>query len=115
MAQAIGVGLVADAYVDVPDEIAVNAIKAHDEHLPDIERKPTSLTISIETIVMSAFIFIAILAWFEFIRTWFDTVFSATGEHHFNIVYNRLWYAIFITALALVSIYIVYYIANRPN
>ena len=121
MAQAIGAGLITTtfsaggAYVDVPDEIAADAARASSTDMPDIEHKVSSLTISIETIVMSAFIFIAILAWFEFIRTWFDTVFSTTGEHHFNVVYNRLWYAIFITALALVLIYIVYRIANKPD
>lgn len=103
------------ATANVTDDISVDLPKKYNEDFPDVEHKVSSLTISIETIVMSGFIFIAILTWFEFIRTWFDTVFSNTGQHNFTTVYNRLWYAIFITALALVLIYIVYRIANNTT
>ena len=112
MAQVIDLGLASttiasiDPYSDVPDDVNTNS------DLPYSEKKTRSLKISIETIVMSALIFIAILAWFEFLRTWFDTVFSQTQSHHFNAVYNRLWYAIFVTSISLILVYIVYHIAN---
>jgi hypothetical protein len=54
---------------------------------------------------MSALIFIGILSWY-------DNVFTVTGEHNISAIFNRLWYAIFITAVVLVLLYIVYRIAN---
>ena len=115
MAQAIDLGLASttiaasqsfDPYSDIPYDANT------DSDLPYSEKKTRSLKISIETIVMSALIFIAILAWFEFLRTWFDTVFSYTPAQHFNLVYNRLWYAIFVTSISLILVYIVYHVAN---
>jgi predicted MFS family arabinose efflux permease len=79
---------------------------------PEQPRKPKNFTITIEIIIISAFIFIAIFTWFEFIRSWYDNVFNTGPGHNFNAVYVRLGYAIFITALALVLIYIVYRIYN---
>lgn len=100
------------SYTDVPDEIVSSAI-SKDLDLPkEPGRKSNNLRLSIETILMSAFIFIAILSWFEFLRVLYENVFPLDGIQHFNIVYNRFWYAIFITALVIVLLYIVYRIYN---
>jgi H+/Cl- antiporter ClcA len=71
-------------------------------------QRQSNITVSVETIIMSALIFIGILAWFEFLRTWYDNVFTLKTEHNYFFIYNRLWYAIFITALVLVLLYVVY-------
>ncbi|CAH6420007.1 Hypothetical protein HVR_LOCUS1058 [uncultured virus] len=100
------------SYADAPDEIVSGAI-GKGEELPDApEEKTRSLRLSIETIVMSALIFIGILAWFEFLRAWYENVFSLDGTHRYDVVYNRLWYAIFITAIVLIFLYVIYRIAN---
>lgn len=74
--------------------------------------RSSNITVSIETIILSALIFIGILVWFEFIRVWFDNVFTNQPTHNFTIIWHRFWYAIFITALVLVLLYIVYRLFN---
>lgn len=91
---------------------AYNTTEAADEDLPDTPDSQSNITISIETVIMSALIFIGILAWFEFLRTWFDNVFTINGQHNYSFIYNRLWYAIFITALVLVLLYVVFRAAS---
>lgn len=117
-ASVVGAGIVtlssSGSYNDIPDEIVSNAV-GQGQDLPNPPDKDNNITVSIETIIMSALIFIGILSWFEFLRVWYDNVFTINGEHHnFSIIYNRLWYAIFITALVLILVYVVYRIANRP-
>lgn len=102
----------AGAYDDVPDEIVPSTV-GKGQDLPDVPERQSNITVSIETIVMSALIFIAILAWFEFLRVWFDNVFNSDGHRNYTAIYHRLWYAIFVTALAIVLLYIVYRIASR--
>jgi len=94
---------------------------AEDLDLPDIiesgdddnrPRRGPNIVLSIETIIISALIFIGILAWFEFLRSWFDNVFNDLPETNFAPIWHRLWYAIFITALVLILLYIVYRIFN---
>lgn len=102
----------ASVYDDVPDDI-ISSTVGKGQDLPDVPERQRNITVSIETIVMSALIFIAILAWFEFLRVWFDNVFNTDAQRNYNIIYHRLWYAIFVTALAIVLLYIVYRIASR--
>ena len=116
MAQSIiGVGVLTSdiqAYSDVPDEL-ITTVTDNESYDDDEPHGRHNITFTIETIIISAFIFIGILTWFEFLRTLYDNVFSATGEHNYRLIYNRLWYAIFITALVLILIYIVYRISDR--
>ena len=100
------------AYDDISDSIVNNAIGQNQDIL-DVPRRESNITVSIETLVMSALIFIAILSWFEFIRVWFDNVFTSDVDHNYRLIYHRLWYAIFITALCIVLLYVVYRIASR--
>ena len=71
-----------------------------------------NIILSIETIIISALIFIGILAWFEFLRSWFDNVFNGQPQTNFVPVWHRLVYAVFITALVLILLYVVYRIFN---
>lgn len=123
MAGAIGAGTItttfssAGAYNDFSDQIVKNVV-GDGQDLPDApdvtNRYPSNITVSIETIVMSALIFIAILSWFEFLRSWYDNVFNIDGTRNYTAIYHRLWYAIFITALVIILLYIVYRIASIP-
>lgn len=82
--------------------------------LPDSQTKyGGSLVISIETILMSGLIFIGLLSWFEFLRSWYDNTFAINGIYNMRAVIQRLWYAIFVTALVLILLYVVYRISNR--
>lgn len=99
-------------YDDVPNDIIPSTL-GKGQDLPDVPERQSNITVSIETIVMSALIFITILAWFEFLRVWFDNVFNTDIPRNYNAIYHRLWYAIFVTALAIVLLYIVYRIASR--
>lgn len=81
---------------------------------PDPVRRGSKITVSIETIILSALLFIGILAWFEFLRSWYENTFTLTDqERRFDAVIHRFWYAIFITALVTILIYIVLCIADR--
>jgi hypothetical protein len=71
------------------------------------------VNVSIPTVVISAFIFIAILSWFEFMREWYDYTFIVKGTSRENssslgVVFAKFWFAIFITAVAIVGVCIVY-------
>lgn len=67
------------------------------------------LIIMIQKIIITAVVFIAILAWFEFLRTLYDAIFNTiSNEHYSGIVFKRLVYALFITAVAIIIVYIVY-------
>jgi len=111
MAQIAGAGTItttlssAGAYDDTSDELSTQT--------PDmIEEKRPAFSVSIETIVVSALIFIAILAWFEFVRSWFDNTFDGKAVHDLGLVYHRFWYAIFVSVLVVILIYVVYRFAN---
>ena len=114
MATAIvGVGTLTGAIaVEAAEEAELVDVIEEDAD-PEVPRgRPANIILSIETIIISALIFIAILAWFEFIRSWFDNVFDDEVVHNISAIFHRLWYAIFITVLALILIYIVYRLFN---
>lgn len=67
------------------------------------------LLLMIQKIFITALVFIAILAWFEFLRLFYDVVFSALSYQAYSgLIYKRLLYAIFITAIATIGVYIIY-------
>lgn len=86
---------------------------ADEENFDTSRNNNPNLVVSVEIIIISALIFIAILIWFEFLRVWYDNVFGNDGD--FAIVWYRLVYAIFITALVLILLYVVYRIFNPCN
>lgn len=99
-----------DVFNALPNEALVDDITTRMRTYP---RPPNSLlserktlTISLETVVISAFLFLAILAWFEFLRVWYDVTFSPDRTtNDFTLVYIRFWYAIFITCLVIIIVY----------
>ena len=100
------------AAIIVPDELMISSI-GRGQDMPDIVDNHSNITVSIETIILSAVIFIGILSWFEFLRSWYDNVFSFDGTHNFGLIWNRFWYAVFITAVVIILIYIIYRISTR--
>ena len=70
--------------------------------------------ITIETIIISALIFISILSWFEVFRVWYVTTFETT-DPDLSIIYFRFFYAISVTTLVLVLLYIIYHISAKLN
>lgn len=59
----------------------------------------STVRIGIETIVITAVIFIAVITWFEVLRSWFDNVFSETTNY--RATWIRLFYAVVVTLIAL--------------
>lgn len=74
-----------------------------------------ALAITIETIIISALIFIIILAWLDVLRVWYEIVFpiNPADAGRWDFLVNRVGFALFITALNLILIYIVYRIAQN--
>lgn len=74
-------------------------------------KKMGLISLNIESIVISALIFIGIFVWLEFIRSWYDHTFIDPAN--FDLVYYRFCYAIFISALVLIFLYIVFRISDN--
>jgi hypothetical protein len=115
MAAAVGLGTITalQANAMVPDELvaAQQAIDADVEgstiRVPHgAPHAAGTLKLSMETVVLSALLFIGIFTWLEFLRSWFDNTFAENGN--LNVMYLRFWYAIFITALVAILFYVVY-------
>lgn len=80
---------------------------SEDEECLARKEKVNVLGATIITVLVSAVVFIAILAWSEVIRSWYDNTFVIdTGS--MDLVYGRFWYAIFITVIAIIVTYAVY-------
>jgi hypothetical protein len=99
-----------DMFNALPNEALVTDISTRMRTYPRAPMAPSSetktLTISLETVVISAFLFLAILSWFEFLRVWYDVTFSPDRvTHDFTVVYIRFWYAVFITCLVIIIVY----------
>lgn len=86
---------------------------AEDKYIKEIEEvispKGIIFNITIHTVILSAFIFICLLAWFEVLRTWYDQTFDPTlGVRNVNMIFVRFWYAVFITCLIIIFVYILH-------
>ncbi|MCJ7636685.1 MAG: hypothetical protein MUO21_04280, partial [Nitrososphaeraceae archaeon] len=56
-----------------------------------------------------AFVFIIILTWIEVLRTLYDQTFDPLlGVRNIKEVYIRFWYAVFISSIMLILIYILH-------
>ena len=78
---------------------------------PDVLTRATSRnSLHVSKIIIIGVVFFAILTWFEFIRTLYDAVFTiGSDDHHPVILTKSLIYAIFITAIAIIIVYIIEY------
>ena len=68
--------------------------------------------INMTTIIISALIFLIILAWFDFIQTVFYAWTFPKSLEEAIPPDIKLWYAIFITIFILILVYLVYYCAD---
>lgn len=74
-----------------------------------ISPKGIIFNITIQTVIISALIFVLMLTWFEFVRTWYDETFDPTlGVRNVNSIVVRFWYAIYITCFVIVIVYGLY-------
>lgn len=65
--------------------------------------------VNISTILISALIFLAILAWFDFIQTAFYLWLVPQAENELIPASVKLWYAILITIVIVMLIILIYY------
>ena len=62
----------------------------------------TTVKIAIETIVITAVIFIAIITWFEVLRSLFDNIFSESPNY--RSTWLRILYAMVVTIIGIILI-----------
>lgn len=91
--------------IDQPRTLSTKRIFKEDSEPrlhPTKEVRTKSFITTLETVIVTASIFVTILAWYEFIRSFFEHVYPATKEDHPSIdfVVNRFFFALFITILA---------------
>lgn len=88
----------------LPEEIALGLQTG--ENVVDANKK---FKVNIVTIIISALIFLAILAWFDFAQTTFYAcVYPPTQEDNIP-AWAKLWYAVAITATILIIIGLLLY------
>lgn len=66
-------------------------------------------SINLATILVSALAFIAILAWFDFIQTTFYNFILPPDKQDPVASQARLWYALFISIIIFILVYLIYY------
>lgn len=69
-----------------------------------------SITITLEVIFISLFIFVALLAWFEWLSDFFR---SALTDNDLTSANIRLYYALYVTVICVSLALIVYLLFNR--
>ena len=69
--------------------------------------------VNISTILISAFIFLAILAWFDFIQTAFYSWTDPTVQSDVIPATSKLWYAILITIIIFILVVLIYYHSHQ--
>jgi Na+/H+ antiporter NhaC len=69
--------------------------------------------VNISTILISALLFLMILAWFDFMQTTFFTWLSPENDKDFIPSSVKLWYAIGITIFILILITLIYYYSRN--
>lgn len=79
------------------------------------EKSKKNITVSVETVIMSALIFIAVLIWFDFLRNLYNATYLSEDETKYKVVWASFFYALFITALNIVLIYMVYKLSEIFN
>jgi Na+/H+ antiporter NhaC len=73
----------------------------------------TRFRFNIATIMISAFIFLAILAWFDFMQTAFYVWLSPEVTDQLVAPSVKLWYAILITFMVIILVYLIHYYTRR--
>jgi hypothetical protein len=76
---------------------------------PGSESNDTRFRINIATIMISALIFLAILAWFDLMQTAFYDWLAPEMARDTVSPAIKLWYALAVTLIILMLIYLIYY------
>lgn len=74
----------------------------------------SKFSVNIATILISALVFLAVLAWFDFIQTTFYNLVIPVEDRDPVASQARLWYALFITIIIYILVYLIYY-HSRSN
>lgn len=69
--------------------------------------------VNISTIIISALLFLMILAWFDFIQTTFFVWLAPQVEAEFVPPSVKFWYAILITIVVLILVVLIYYYSHK--
>ncbi len=77
--------------------------------MPDVPNRPSKdINVNMITIILSALIFVAILSWIDVVRLWYENTYPYNRQRDFGIMYHQMGYALFITLLVLVLVYVIY-------
>lgn len=74
-----------------------------------------NFSVTIPTIIISSLIFLTIFAWYDLLVALFAETFGETVTPGNDPGTIRLWFAIFISALTVIIIYIIYRIVNMDQ
>jgi len=69
--------------------------------------------INISTILISALLFLMILAWFDFMQTTFYSWLSPETQDEFVSSAVKLWYALLVTMVVVILVILIYYHSNH--
>lgn len=69
--------------------------------------------VNISTILISALLFLMILAWFDFIQTTFFTWLAPQNAEEFVPSSVKLWYALAVTIFVFILIVLIYYYSRN--
>lgn len=69
--------------------------------------------VNVSTILISALLFLMILAWFDFMQTTFYIWLAPEDTNDFIPSSVKFWYAIFITVFVLILVVLIYYYSRK--
>lgn len=75
----------------------------------DQTSRGTRFQINLTTIIISALIFIAILAWFDWIQTSIYVIFDPELASEYVPLSIKFWYSVIVTFLTIALVYLIYY------
>ena len=70
----------------------------------NVDFKNRKVSVSIETIIMTAVVFITVITWFEVLRSLFDNIFSETDKQNYKAIGIRVLYAVIVTIIAVIIV-----------
>jgi len=72
------------------------------------ESTDTRFRVNLSTIMISALLFLAVLAWFDFIQATFYNILEPQSYNDITAS-TKLWYAIFVTIIIFILVVLIYY------
>lgn len=90
------------------------AVRYDKARLPHSVVKPENFFSTISIVIVSAILFLVVFSWFDALRSLFNQTFfpdnTVPESQRFEVFYALLLYAIFITLLGVVLLYIMYHL-----